>query len=147
MALGGMGSATAGGVKALRVGLTIKAVINQVKQALLPERAVVGATYYQGGKRHLTHDTVTAVMTISLLYVALYLLGAGVGLAYGIPLQEALFESVSASATIGLSVGVTDPSMPTILQILYMLQMWSGRLEFLALFSLVGFVYASVKGK
>jgi trk system potassium uptake protein TrkH len=142
-----MGSATAGGVKALRVGLTVKAVANQVKQALLPERAVVGTSYYQAGKRHLTHDTVMAVMTISLLYVALYLLGAGVGVAYGIPLQQALFESVSASATIGLSVGVTDPSMPTLLQIVYMLQMWAGRLEFLALFSLIGFFYAAVRGR
>jgi trk system potassium uptake protein TrkH len=147
MALGGMGSATAGGVKAIRVGLTLKAVANQVKQALLPEHAVVGTTYYQSGKRHLTHDTVMAVMTISLLYVALYLLGAGVGVAYGIPLQQALFESVSASATIGLSVGVTDPSMPTLLQFVYMLQMWAGRLEFLALFSLVGFAIASVRGE
>jgi trk system potassium uptake protein TrkH len=147
MALGGMGSATAGGVKALRVGITVKAVVNQVKQALLPERAVVGTSYYQGGNRHLTHDAVMAVMTISLLYVALYLLGAGVGMAYGIPLQDALFESVSASATIGLSIGVTDPSMPALLQIVYMLQMWAGRLEFLALFSLVGFVYAAMRGK
>jgi hypothetical protein len=37
--------------------------------------------------------------------------------------------------------------MPTLLQIVYMLQMWAGRLEFLALFSLVGFIYASVRGK
>jgi trk system potassium uptake protein TrkH len=88
-----------------------------------------------------------SVMTISLLYVALYLLGAGVGVAYGIPLQQALFESVSASATIGLSVGVTDQSMPALLQVVYMLQMWAGRLEFLAIFSLIGFVYAAVRGK
>lgn len=147
MALGGMGSATAGGVKSIRVGLTIKSAVNQVKQAILPERAVVGSAYYQSGQRHLTHDTVMAVMTISLLYVALYLLGAGVGMAYGIPLQQALFESVSASATIGLSVGVTDPSMPTLLQLIYMAQMWAGRLEFLALFSLIGFVWAAVRGK
>jgi trk system potassium uptake protein TrkH len=86
-------------------------------------------------------------MTISLLYVALYLLGAGVGLAYGIPLQNALFESVSASANVGLSVGVTDPSMPILLELVYMLQMWAGRLEFVAVFSLLGFVYAWARGK
>ena len=51
-------------------------------------------------------------MTVSLLYVALFLLGAGVGLAYGYGAQEALFESVSAGASVGLSVGITDPSMP-----------------------------------
>jgi trk system potassium uptake protein TrkH len=86
-------------------------------------------------------------MTISLLFVALYLLGTAVGFAYGIPLHLALFESVSASATIGLSTGVTDPSMPVPLQLVYMLQMWAGRLEFIALFSLVGFAVSSLRGK
>lgn len=147
MALGGMGSATAGGVKALRVGLTIKAILNQIKQVLLPEGAVVSNTYYQAGTRRLTQDVIQSVMVISLLYVALYLLGAGVGIAYGIPLQEALFESVSASATIGLSVGVTDPSMPLLLKLVYMLQMWVGRLEFVAVFSLLGFIYSWMRGK
>ncbi|MPZ51793.1 MAG: hypothetical protein GEU79_03505 [Acidimicrobiia bacterium] len=147
MAVGGMGSATAGGVKALRVGLTIKAILNQIKQVLLPERAVITTGYYQGGKMRLTPEVVQSVMTISLLYVGSYLLGAGVGLVYGLPLKDALFESVSAAATIGLSVGVTDPSMPVPLQMVYMVEMWAGRLEFMALFALLGFVYASVRGK
>ena len=147
MALGGMGNSTAGGVKALRVGMTIKALLGLIKHAVLPERAVVAVTYQQGGTRHLTPAVTVSVMTISLLYVALYLLGAGAGVAYGYPLQQALFESVSASATIGLSMGITDPSMPALLEAVYMLQMWAGRLEFLAVLSLVGFAYASLRGK
>jgi trk system potassium uptake protein TrkH len=134
-------------VKALRVGMTVKALLGQIRHAVLPERAVVAVTYQQGGTRHLTPAATVSVMTISLLYVALYLLGAGVGVAYGYPLQQALFESVSASATIGLSVGITDPSMPSLLEAVYMLQMWAGRLEFLAVLSLVGFAYASLRGK
>jgi trk system potassium uptake protein TrkH len=147
MALGGMGSSTAGGVKSLRIGLTIKTVVNQIRQVLLPEHAVVGTGYHQSGRKHLTSNLIQSVMTISLLYVALYLLGAGVGLAYGIPLQSALFESVSASANVGLSIGVTDPSMPIPLELVYMFQMWAGRLEFVAIFSLLGFVYAWARGK
>jgi trk system potassium uptake protein TrkH len=147
MALGGMGSSTAGGVKSLRIGLTIKTVVNQIRQVLLPEHAVVGTAYHQSGRKHLTPNLIQSVMTISLLYVALYLLGAGMGLAYGIPLQSALFESVSASANVGLSIGVTDPSMPIPLELVYMLQMWAGRLEFVAVFSLLGFVYAWARGK
>lgn len=147
MALGGMGSSTAGGVKSLRIGLTVKSVVNQIKQVLLPEHALVGTAYYQSGQKDLTLALTRSVMIISLLYVALYLLGAGVGLAYAIPLQDSLFESVSASANVGLSVGVTDPSMPTLLKLVYMLQMWAGRLEFVAVFSLIGFVYAWVRGR
>jgi trk system potassium uptake protein TrkH len=86
-------------------------------------------------------------MMVSLLYVALYLVGAGVAIAYGEPLQSALFESVSAGANVGLSVGVTDPAMPVLLKITYIVQMWLGRLEFVAVFSLFGFLVALVRGK
>ncbi len=147
MALGGMASSTAGGVKALRIGLTVKAVVLQVKQTLLPPGAVVSRAYYQTGKRRLTPEMAQSVMVASLLYVALYLLGTGVALAYGYSLQEALFESVSAGANVGLSVGVTDPGMPILLQVTYMLQMWLGRLEFVASFALIGFLYTWWRGK
>jgi trk system potassium uptake protein TrkH len=147
MALGGMGSSTAGGVKSLRIGLTVKSVVNQIKQVLLPEHALVGTAYYQSGEKHLSPTLTQSVMIVSLLYVALYLLGAGIGLAYGVPLQDALFESVSASANVGLSVGVTNPSMPVLLELTYMLQMWAGRLEFVAVFSLLGFLYAWARGR
>ncbi len=147
MALGGMGSSTAGGVKSLRIGLTVKTMTGQVKQMLLPEGAVVSQAYYQFGKRRLTDDVARAVMGATLLYVALYLLGTGVGLAYGVPLDRALFESVSAGGSVGLSVGVTSPSMPILLKITYMLQMWAGRLEFVAVFALLGFAYSWVRGR
>ncbi len=86
-------------------------------------------------------------MTVALLYVALFLLGAGVALGYGYGFQEALFESVSAGASVGLSVGITEPAMPMLLKLTYMFQMWAGRLEFVAVFALFGFIYAWVRGK
>ena len=147
MALGGMASSTAGGVKSLRVGLTVRAIFDSVRGALLPEKAVVPRTYRQNGQRHLTPQLAQSVMVISLLYVGLYLAGAAVGVAYGYPLQDALFESVSASAAVGLSVGITSPTMPVLMKILMIGQMWLGRLEFIAAFSLVGFVASWVVGE
>jgi len=147
MALGGMASSTAGGVKALRVGLTLKALKDQIKQVLLPEHAVVSHAYHQGGRKRLTAEVGQAVMVVSLLYVALFLLGAGVALAYGHPLQQALFESVSAGANVGLSVGITEPGMPVVLKVTYLIEMWLGRLEFVAAFALFGFLYSWVRGK
>lgn len=147
MAIGGMGSATAGGVKAIRVGLGLRVVRDEIRRSTLPEGAIVPMRYTQGGVRTVTPEVARSVMVISLLFVALYLFGAAVGFAYGIPLPQALFESVSASATVGLSIGVTDESMPAVLQLVYILQMWAGRLEFVALFALVGFVHAAVRGR
>ncbi len=147
MGLGGMASSTAGGVKSLRIGLTLKAMAIQVRQVLLPEGAVISSRFWQSGWKQLHPGLIQSVMAVSLLYVALYLLGAGMGLAYHLPFQSALFESVSAAANVGLSVGVTDPSMPTLLKLTYILQMWAGRLEFVAVFSLMGFAIALVRGE
>ena len=147
MALGGMGSSTAGGVKSLRIGITIRTVVTEIKQVLVPEGALVARTYYQNGKTKLTPELSQAAMTVSLLYVALYLLGTGVALAYGYGLSEAFFESISAGANVGLSVGVTDPSMPLLLKVTYIAQMWLGRLEFIAVFALFGFIWSTWRGK
>jgi len=147
MAFGGMASSTAGGIKALRVGLIIKSVANQTKQLLMPEGGLVSTRYFQSGRQRLTPELAQSAMTVALLYVALYLVGAGVALGYGYGFQEGLFESVSAGANVGLSVGITQPAMPMLLKLTYIVQMWAGRLEFVALFAFLGFVYAWVRGK
>jgi trk system potassium uptake protein TrkH len=147
MALGGMGSSTAGGVKSLRVGITVRTIVTQVKQVLVPEGALVPKSYYQNGKTRLTPEISRAAMTISLLYVALYLAGTGVALAYGHDLGAALFESISAGANVGLSIGITDASMPVLLKLTYIFQMWLGRLEFVAVFAFFGFLYSMWRGK
>ena len=147
MALGGMGSSTAGGVKSLRVGITVRTIVTEIKQVLVPEGALVARSYYQNVKTRLTPQLSQAAMTISLLYVALYLAGAGVALMYGYELGPALFEAISAGANVGLSVGVTDAAMPALLKLTYIVQMWLGRLEFVAVFALFGFLYSLWRGK
>lgn len=147
MALGGMASSTAGGVKSLRVGLTFASLVDTVREALLPERSVIATTFHQTRRQVLTQRLAKSVMAISLLYVATYLGGAAVGLAYGYPLTDALFESVSASAAVGLSVGVTQPGMPAVLEAVMVAQMWLGRLEFIAAFSLLGFFISWMVGE
>ncbi len=86
-------------------------------------------------------------MTITILYVGLYVVGAIAGIAYGYPLEHALFESVSAGANVGLSVGITDAAMPMLLKWIYIAQMWAGRLEFIAVFALGGFILSLVRGR
>jgi trk system potassium uptake protein len=148
MALGGMAGSTAGGIKAIRVGLTAKSLLHEVRRVLLPEAAVATTRYHSGRTRLLSTRAVRAASTVLLLYVLTYLGGALVGLAYGRwDVTETLFESVSAAANVGLSVGITGPDMPVILQVTYVLQMWLGRLEFLAAFALVGYAVSLVRGR
>ena len=148
MALGGMAGSTAGGVKALRVGIVAKAVTADIHRIVLPQDAVLLQTYHSNGRREILRGAIvrTAVL-ITLLYFLLYFGGALLGLFYGYPLQEALFESTSAAAAVGLSVGVVGPNLETGLKVFYIFQMWIGRLEFISVFALFGYLYATVRGR
>jgi len=147
MALGGMASSTAGGIKALRVGLLYKGVRRDIRKLLLPENAVVVETYHAGSRRVLEGPQITAAVMILLLWLLLYLLGTLVGLFYGYDIQSAFFDSTAAASSGGLSVGIVRPEMETPLKLVYIAQMVLGRLEFLALFVLAGYVTAMVRGR
>jgi trk system potassium uptake protein len=80
MALGGMAGSTAGGIKAIRIGMTAKGAVQDVRRLLLPESALVVASYHAGGSRRVLRDrTLRAATTLLLLYVVTYLAGAGSG--------------------------------------------------------------------
>jgi trk system potassium uptake protein len=148
MAIGGMASSTAGGIKAMRVGIAAKTLLHDVRKLLQPESALVVTTYHVGKRRILRDDTARAVTSVLLLFVVTYLIGAVVGLAYGgYDITQTLFESVSATSNIGLSIGVTDPGMPRGLMAVYIVQMWLGRLEFVAVFALIGYLVALGRGR
>jgi trk system potassium uptake protein len=146
MALGGMAGSTAGGIKAIRVGLTAKGARARVRRVLLPEAALPGLDLPQHADRILRGPALRAASAVLLLYVVTYLAGSARGLAYGRwDVTETLFESVSAAANVGLSVGIVEPGCPSGLQVTYILQMWLGRLEFLAAFALIGYLLSLVR--
>lgn len=147
MAFGGMASSTAGGIKALRVGLIIKGVMRWVKAALAPPSAIVVTRFHHMKQRVLQPEMLASALMIATLYLVTYVTGALVGVACGFGVPESVFESVSAAANVGLSTGITSPSMPSILKVTYILQMWAGRLEFIALFALVATMMQPVLGR
>jgi len=147
MALGGSTSSTTGGIKMLRIGIIFKALKQDLKRIILPERAVVVQKFHHIKDMFLEDRQVRSVLLITLAYLALYGAGAIVGMFLGYPFLNSLFESTSAAANVGLSCGITSAAMPAALKITYILQMWAGRLEFMSVFTLIGFVVAVVKGK
>jgi trk system potassium uptake protein TrkH len=147
MAFGGSSCSTAGGIKMLRLGVIIKALQQDLKRIILPERAVVEQRLHHLREMFLEDKQVRAALLITVAYLALYAIGALVGMFYGYPFLDSLFESTSAAANVGLSCGITAPDMPMGLKLTYIIQMWIGRLEFMSVFTLIGFLVAAVKGK
>ena len=147
MAFGGMAGSTAGGIKAMRIGLILKGLIRDVRKVLLPEDAVVIQTFHSSTRRTLNDTQVRAAATILLLWLVLYLGGGLLGLFYGYELQLALFESTAAASSGGLSVGLVRPELEWPLKVVYIAQMVIGRLEFIAVFALLGYVLAIIRGR
>jgi trk system potassium uptake protein TrkH len=147
MTIGGGACSTCGGFKGIRVGLIFKGFTQYVRRILSPENARVVEKYHHLQTRLLDDGSVRMAMFIVLCYTITYTLGGLIGTFYGYDFVHSLFESVSATSNTGLSSGITDPSMPTALKLVYIVQMWAGRLEFISLFALGGYVVALFRGK
>jgi trk system potassium uptake protein len=147
MALGGAVCSTTGAIKMLRIGIIFKAFKEDLKRIMMPEKAIVIEKFHHIREVFLEDKLVRSALIITLSYIILYGLGALVGMFYGYPFLNALFESTSAAANVGLSCGITNIAMPGMLKVTYILQMWAGRLEFMSVFTILGFLVASFEGK
>lgn len=147
MMLGASACSTGGGIKALRVGLMFKSFAADVKKTVLPESALIKEKYHHIKDSLLNDALVKSTITIGLLYIITYLIGAFVGTLYGYDFLQSLFEATSAASTTGLSCGITSPTMPTVMKVVYVLSMWLGRLEFISVFALGAHLLAVFKGK
>ena len=147
MALGGCVGSTTGAIKSLRIGILVKSIMLDIKHLMLPEASKIKGKFYHLKEVMLNDRLVKQAAMIMVLYLLLYLFGAGVGTFFGYPFVYSLFESTSAAGNVGLSCGITQASMPNFLKIVYILQMWFGRLEFISAFVFIGFIVALIRGK
>lgn len=145
MAFGGMASSTAGGIKAFRIGVMAQGLVWRIRQSLAPQSAMISESYHHYNKTQLNAEVLSNVLLIFALYTITYITGGIIGAMYGYAPTEALFESISAAANVGLSTGITSPAMPAGMKILYIIEMWAGRLEFIAIFALVASLIVSAR--
>ncbi len=147
MGLGASACSTTGGIKMLRVGIIAKAFREDVKRFLTSESVVVTTRLRHLRDVFLDDRMVRSAALIMLAYILLYLAGAAAGCLFGYDFLSALFESTSAAGNVGLSCGLTQPLMPAGLKVVYIVQMWFGRLEFVSVFVLIGFLVSFLRGK
>ncbi|ASJ06814.1 TrkH family potassium uptake protein [Thermococcus pacificus] len=149
MVIGGGAGSTAGGIKLIRVTLMYESLKWTLQQAILPRGAVIKRKV---GDYIFTEEDVQEVMSFTMTYIAFLLVGTVYTMIrMGTSLVDAFFEVASAQGNVGLSVGITSPSMPVDMKVLLILHMWIGRLE---IFSTLVFIISAfllvprvVKGK
>lgn len=148
MLFGGSASSTAGGFKAVRIGLAAKAIAQDVRRLVAPESAVVVEKFHMFRTAVLEDRLVRTALSVIALYVLLWfvlvLVGAYYAPSYGWAFTDVMFEAASVTGNVGLTAGVTSPGMPAVMKVAYIAGMWLGRLEFLSVFVLVAFAVKAV---
>lgn len=145
MAVGGSAGSTAGGIKFDRLGIIAKSILLTIKQAVSPNTAKVSVHYFHAGRRVLDAVTVKNAMTIFILFVVTYTLGTLAGITHGYDASKSMFEAIAMTSNGGLSCGIAVPGMQDSLEVIYIILMWAGRLEFIALLSLISQIIASIR--
>lgn len=144
MAIGGSSASTAGGFKGIRIGILFHSIIQDIKQFFMPSNSVSMSFFRHIGKQVLTDKVIKSAMTVVLLYILFYGVGAILGIAYGYPANQAIFDSISVGSNTGLSAGLVSIHMPSVMKVFYIVSMFLGRLEFFSGFVFFAFVFHQV---
>ncbi len=145
MLIGGSACSTAGGFKGLRVGLIIKGLVADIKKLLSSERSMKVYKFHHIKNQILDDSIVKSAALIISCYLVTFTIGTLLGTYYGYPFSYSAFESASITGNVGLSIGITTPSMPVVMKVYYIFAMYLGRLEFLSVFALIGYIGGGIK--
>jgi trk system potassium uptake protein TrkH len=149
MIIGGSAGATVGGVKLVRAYLIARGLGWRIKRNFLPKGSVLNVPL---GDRTLSSREFTTEIaeaaTFTLLYVAIFISSVIIMALVVSPeftLADIMFEAASAQGTVGLSSNITTPDMPVIVEIVFILQMWLGRLEIFPVLALFRVMFLGVR--
>lgn len=145
MLVGGSAGATVGGIKIIRGYIIGRAISWEVSRVFLSEHAIddlrIGQQIFKADE---ANDEIRAATTFAFAY--LILLGLSLFVLLSVlptefTLADAIFEVATAQGTVGLSSGITGPGMPVIAEILFIVQMWMGRLEIIPVLVLINTIF------
>lgn len=147
MAIGASACSTGGGLKGLRMGIFWRYLRSEIRRIVSPESSVIAEKVHHIRDVWLDDRIVKGAMFIVLCYIAVYTIGAVLGMLYGHQPSVAFFDAVSAGSNTGLSAGLTSPLMPAALKVYYIFAMWAGRLEFMSVIALLGLGMSLFRGR
>lgn len=145
MGIGTSVESTGGGIKLMRLGMLAKAAWAGLARKVCPHRTHTAPSYYHLQCYTVNKASVSKALTILGLFAGVSALGALVGIACGNDIMSSIFESVAMASNGGVSCGISTPGMPPVLEVVYLFEMWAGRLEFVAIFALIAKIAASLK--
>ena len=149
MVFGGAAGSTAGGIKIMRVLILIKGVQWRFRKIVSPRQAIVP---FRLGDSTVEESQVGQRLEDAALITFLWLVFLVLGVVVllhtvpaGYTLSDVVFEVASAQGNVGLSVGITQPTMSLASKLTLCFNMWIGRLEIIPVLMLVRALFFGVQ--
>lgn len=151
MIVGGSAGGTVGGIKIIRALLLQKGLIWHVSKVFLSKNTIKTVRF---DNKIMLPEEMNAELSRVGIFTLIYLIFVFISTLFTVffmpgdySLADAIFESASAQGTVGLSSGITDPSMSPVLESVYIIQMWAGRIEIIPILVLLRIVFYGTKPK
>lgn len=149
MFIGGAAGSTAGGIKVMRMLILMKGVQWRFRKIVSPRQAIVP---FRLGTSTVDESQVGQRLEDASLITFLWLIFLGLGIIVllhtvpsGYTLSDVVFEVASAQGNVGLSVGITQPTMSLASKLMLCFNMWIGRLEIIPVLMLVRALFFGVQ--
>ncbi len=149
MFIGGAAGSTAGGIKIMRMLILMKGVQWRFRKIVSPRRAIVP---FRIGPSTIDESEVGQRLEDAALIAFLWLIFLGLGIVILLhtvsqehTLSDVVFEVASAQGNVGLSVGITQPTMSLASKLTLCFNMWIGRLEIIPVMMLVRALFRGVQ--
>lgn len=135
---GGIGS-TAGGMKLSRIYLLFKIAFANINNRFSSQRRIKNLYYINAqGKTHIDTNLLNKTVSFVTIYILIFLLGSFIiAVDQNVKLIPAMFEFASSLGTVGLSIGLTSTTTPTLSLIVEIFGMLLGRLEIFIFFNAI----------
>ncbi|MCK4682476.1 TrkH family potassium uptake protein, partial [Candidatus Bipolaricaulota bacterium] len=149
MFIGGAAGSTAGGIKTMEMLILMKGVQWRFRKIVSPRRAIVP---FRFGASTIDESEVGHRLEDASLITFLWLIFLGIGIVVLLhtvsqeyTLSDVVFEVASAQGNVGLSVGITQPTMSLASKLTLCFNMWIGRLEIIPVLMLARALFRGVQ--
>jgi len=134
MGIGAAAGSTVGGIKLIRLATLVKGIQHRITDVFVPETAVrrleINGRRLSEEEANREFGEAAIIAALWFVFITLTTFVLLVALPSGqFTLENVVFEVASAQGNVGLSSGITGPGMPTVAKVLFLFNMWIGRLE------------------
>ena len=148
MLVGGAAGSTVGGIKLIRAITLVKGAQWRIGGIFVPDSAIrrlrIGDRSLNESQASREFEEAAIVLVLWFLFLAVGLVVLLATLPMDIPAEYMLFEVMSAQSTVGLDTGITGPDMPTAAKVMFLVNMWIGRLEIIPVLVLLRSLFTRI---